>query len=72
MAVTTAYASEDKNNNRENLSDRSIMFPAGVDANTKEMATNWYLKNFTNLNETNLRGRLVPYRNDNIRIEPWH
>jgi membrane-bound lytic murein transglycosylase D len=72
MAFNTASAMGDKNNNRENLSDRSIVFPSGVDANTKEMATNWYLKNYTNLNESNLNekgGRLASDRNYEDRLE---
>ena len=72
MTVSSATAMDDKYNNRENLSDRSIVFPAGVDANTKEMATNWYLRNYTNLSESNLNdkeGRLASDRNYEERLE---
>ena len=59
MALLTTWvnsqAAEDKYNNKENLMDRSIVFPAGVDANTRELTKNWYLQTFTNVNEYNDR-----------------
>lgn len=59
MALLTTWvssqAAEDKYNNKENLMDRSIVFPAGVDANTGELTKNWYLQTFTNVNEYNDR-----------------
>jgi hypothetical protein len=75
IILTSGLPATSTTDTKNSITDRAITLPAGFKVNPKQMKENWYLNNYTNANQQNVKNSVSgrpasqrDYENRNTRL----